>query len=161
MNTDAKRQLLRHTLATLAYRGAKALRGAPEDFALFQTELTANTPGKLLGHLCDLMDWGYSMASGDRVYRSAENMGLSWAEQVERFHQAIATFDGFLASDNELLEPAEKLFQGPIADALTHIGQLNLLRRMAGSPVKGENYFVADIEIGRLSTDQAPPNLEF
>lgn len=161
MLDDSKRNLLRHTLATLAYRGAKPLRNAPAGFEDFKTELTANTPGKLLGHICDLMDWGLSMASGQKIRRSEENLALPWKQKVERFHQTLEAFDGFLASDAELLESAEKLFQGPIADALTHVGQLNLLRRMAGSPVRGENYFMADIETGRVGSDQAPPNREF
>jgi len=66
-----------------------------------------------------------------------------------------------LASDKPLHAPVEKLFQGPVADALTHVGQIAVLRRLAGSPVKGENYFVADIAAGRVGADQAAPKREF
>lgn len=161
MQPDPKREMLRHTLATLAYRGAKPLHSAPEDFEHFKTEQTANTPGWLLGHICDLMDWSLSMASGEKIKRSEENHALVWPQKIERFHQSLEAFDQFLASEAELKVPLEKIFQGPIADALTHVGQLNLLRRMAGAPIKGENYFVADIETGRVGPDQAAPKREF
>ena len=74
---------------------------------------------------------------------------------------ALNALDAYLASDKPLHAPVEKLFQGPIADALTHVGQIAVLRRLAGSPVKGENYFVAEITAGRVGHDQAAPKREF
>ena len=53
------------------------------------------------------------------------------------------------------------MFQGPIADALTHIGQIGMMRRMAGAPVRGENYFKADIAAGRVGAEQSAPRFEF
>jgi hypothetical protein len=86
---------------------------------------------------------------------------LPWDQEVARFFAALETFDKHLASATELGCPPEKLFQGPIADALTHIGQIAMLRRMSGSPIKGENYYGADIVEGRVGRDQTPPGFEF
>jgi len=85
----------------------------------------------------------------------------SWNDDAKRFHAGLAAFDAYLASDKPLHAPIENLFQGPIADALTHVGQIAVLRRLAGSPVKGENYFLSDITAGRVGRDQAAANLEF
>ncbi len=157
--SDAARQLLRHTLATLAYRGGKALRGAPEGFPTFTCGGGCRSAGQILAHVGDLLDWGLSMANGKREWHDSKP--LAWTADVNRFHTALAAFDGYLASDQALHVPIEKLFQGPVADALTHIGQIAILRRLAGSPVKGENYFVADIVAGRLGPEQSAPKREF
>ena len=153
------RTLLRHTLATLAYRGGKAIANAPASFANYGAPDTARTPAKILAHIGDLMDWSLSMAEGRREWR--DSSPLSWDQECERFFAALKRFDDFLAADQPLQAPAERLFQGPIADALTHVGQIAMLRRMAGCPIKGENYFVADIAVGRVGPDQAPPKREF
>ena len=156
---NTKRELLRHTLATLAYRGAKAVRGAPDSFASFQAADTTRTPLQILTHIGDLLDWALSMAKGSETWHNAEP--LPWPEEIERFHTALARFDDFLASNAELACTCERLFQGAIADSLTHVGQLTILRRIAGAPIRGENYSVAQIEAGRVGADQAPANYEF
>lgn len=158
-NSDPARQLLRHTLATLAYRGGKALRGAPEGFASFTCGGGCRSAGQVLAHVGDLLEWGLSMASGDRKW--SDSKPQSWNEDVKRFHAGLAAFDGYLASLEPLHAPIERLFQGPVADALTHVGQIAVLRRLASSPVKGENYFAADITAGRVGADQAAPKFEF
>lgn len=159
VNSDPAREMLRHALATLAYRGAKVLRGAPESFAGFGSADSPRTPGKILAHIGDLMDWGLSMANGGRKWN--DSTPLPWDQEVKRLFAAIKGFDDYLASGLPLQAPLEKLFQGPVADALTHVGQLAMLRRMAGVPIKGENYFVADMTAGRVGPDQAPPKREF
>lgn len=156
---DPKRVLLRHTLATLAYRGGKALRGVPEGLADFQAGAGARKPIEILAHLGDLLDWAVSMAAGQQKWQNSAP--LPWDEEVKRFFAALQKFDDFLASDQTVHAPLEKLFQGPIADALSHVGQISLLRRLAGCPVKGENYYVADIAVGRVGEEQAPPKREF
>jgi hypothetical protein len=156
---DPARQLLRHTIATLAYRGGKVLRGAPDSFAAFRTLEQSRSPADILAHMGDLLDWGLSLAEG--AQRWGNSTPLPWAEEGKRFFSALAALDAYLASDEPLAVPAEKLFQGPIADALTHIGQLALLRRLAGSPIRGENYFAANIEAGRVGQEQAAPLREF
>lgn len=153
------REFLRHTLATVAYRGAKTLRGAPAEFASFRVGPGSRTPLEILAHVGDLFDWAHSLAVGEEAWSDA--VPGTWEAQVERFSAGLARLDGALLSLDELACPAERLFQGPIADALWHIGQLAMLRRLAGSPIRGENYFRAEIERGRLGIDQAPPRREF
>ncbi|HVS80128.1 MAG TPA: hypothetical protein VHE60_00170 [Pyrinomonadaceae bacterium] len=159
MKRDQKRELLRHTLATLAYRGAKAVRGAPDSFASFRASETTRTPAQILAHIGDLLDWALSIAKGAEIWHNAEP--LPWIEEVARFHEALERFDNYLASDVELAGTCERLFQGPIADALTHVGQLTMLRRIAGGPVRGENYSRAKIEAGRVGAEQGAPKREF
>jgi hypothetical protein len=156
---DPKRELLRHTLATLAYRGGKAVRHAPEGFAEFQAGEGVRTPGQILAHLGDLFDWALSIAMGQQKWQDSQP--LPWEQEVERFFTALKKFDDFLASSEPAQVPLEKLFQGPVADALSHIGQIAILRRIARAPIKGENYYVAEIEAGRVGADQAKPKREF
>jgi len=152
------REFLRHTLATLAYRGAKALRDAPSSFAAFDGG--GRTPLAILGHLGDLIEWAISMAKGERQYREADPG--SWDDACARFFAQMQSFDDLLATDAAIDEKLlRQLFQGPVADALTHVGQIAMLRRMAGAGIGGENYFVADIEVGRVGAEQAPPKRTF
>ncbi|MDQ6885988.1 MAG: hypothetical protein M3068_01705 [Gemmatimonadota bacterium] len=151
--------MLRHTVATLAYRGAKVVRGAPSDFAVFRCGETTRTPGAILAHIGDLLDWALALARGAHIWH--DSAPLPWEQEVERFFRALAALDARLASATELGWSAEELYQGPIADALTHVGQLALLRRLAGSPVRGESYLRAEIVAGRVGLDQAPPRREF
>jgi hypothetical protein len=153
------RVFLRHTLATLAYRGAKAIRDAGPNFASYGEAETTRTPAKILAHIGDLMDWGLAMSEGRREWK--DSLPLPWEPECERFFAALKKFDDYLASEKPLEISAEKLFQGPIADALTHVGQIAMLRRMAGVPIKGENYFAAEITMGRVGADQAPPRKPF
>jgi hypothetical protein len=153
------RDLLRHTVATLAYRGGKALRGAPVDFAGFTISGTTRTPGAILAHMGDLLDWALTAANGQPEWR--ETPPSSWDADVERFFAAVARLDARLADPARLGVSAERLFQGPIADALSHVGQIAMLRRLAGSPVRGENYFVAGIATGVVGRNQPAPVREF
>lgn len=159
MMGDAKRELLRHTLATLAYRGDKNVANAPEGFGEFRNSETTRTPGEILAHICDLLDWALCVARGEYVYK--ETSPSAWTSDVQRFYRALEAFDSYLASDAPLGYPAEKIFQGPIADALTHVGQIGMLRRMAGAPVRGESYFKAEIAMGRVGPDQSTIRSEF
>jgi hypothetical protein len=156
---NSNRQLFRHTLATLAYRCGKTLRNAPASFAEFQAGAGARTPVQILAHIGDLMDWGLSMANGEKKWNDSKP--LPWDKEVDRFFAALKKFDDYLASDAPLQASLENLFQGPVADAFTHSGQIGILRRIAGTPVKGENYFKAEIQAGRVGTDQVPPKREF
>lgn len=151
--------LLRHTLATVAYRAAKALRGAPEGFAEYKCNEGTRQPIHILAHMGDLYDWALSIAQGQERWHDAQP--LAWEKEVERFFGALKTFDDFLASGAPIASPPEKLFQGAIADSLTHIGQIAMLRRMYGSPIKGESYYRAEISAGRVGPDPAAPRREF
>jgi hypothetical protein len=157
--SDPARQLLRHTVATAAYRGGKALRGAPTSFATFTLGGSPRIPASILAHMGDLFDWALSMASGEAAWRDSQP--LAWDAEVARFFAAVKKFDDYLASREPLHSLADGLFQGSIADALTHIGQLAMLRRLAGCPIKGENYFKAEIVSGRVGLEQAVPRREF
>lgn len=152
-------QFLRHTVATLAYRAGKALRGAPDGFGELRLSNNARTPGEILAHMGDLLDWALSIAEGRQAWR--DSAPLPWEQEVQRFFAALAALDGYLASGAPLHASPEKIFQGPIADALTHVGQIATRRRLAGAPVRGENYLRADIAIGRVGPDQAAPRREF
>ena len=157
--TDGRRQLLRHTVATLAYRGGKTLRGAPATFADFRIGEATRAPVQILAHVGDLLDWALSMAEGQTRWQNSTP--LPWDDEVRRFFAALDRFDRYLASDAPLGRPAETLFQGPVADALTHVGQIAMLRRLAGTPMRGENYARADIGAGRVGSEQAEPVVEF
>ena len=156
---DTKRQMLRHTVATLAYRGNKVVRGVPEGFDHFHANGTVRTPIQILAHLGDLLEWALSLACGESRWHDTEPQ--SWDREVDRFFVGLKAFDRYLSSEARLEADPEKLFQGPVADALTHVGQIALLRRLAGAPVRGENYFVADIATGVVGPDQPPPRREF
>ena len=156
---DPTIQLLRHTVATLAYRGGKAVRDAPPEFQFFRAAPGTRTPGEILAHIGDVLDWALALADGKHVWHDSKP--LAWDEEVVRFHCALEAFDSRLASGGSLGFPAEKLFQGPIADALTHVGQIAMLRRMAGAPIRGENYFRAKIEAGHVGQAQAAAVQEF
>jgi hypothetical protein len=154
-----KRELLRHALATIAYRGGKAVRSAPESFATFKAHPASRTPSEILAHVGDLFDWALSLASGAQAWK--DSPPLAWDREIERFFAALGRFDAYLASDAPLGESPERLFQGPIADALTHVGQLTMLRRLEGTPMRSENYHKADIAVGRVGPDQTAPRREF
>src|SRR5213078_269146 len=122
MNTsDTKRSMLRHTVATLAYRGGKAVRGASDSFAGFKASETTRTPAQILAHVGDLLDWALSIAKGAEAWNESEP--LEWSREIDRFHTALQSFDEYLVSDAGLNASCERLFQGPVADALTHVGQ--------------------------------------
>ena len=156
--TDTTPDILRHAVATLAYRGGKAIRDVPASFPDFRASESTRTPLQILTHIGDLLDWACVLARGEKSWNDAKPQ--SWDLEVERFFDGLQRLDHQLASQPILCKP-EKLFQGPIADALTHVGQINLLRRIAGAAVKGENYFSADVAAGRVGRDQTPPRREF
>jgi hypothetical protein len=156
---DDKRALLRHTLATVAYRGGKAVRGAPASFATFASGDPPKTPAQILAHIGDLYDWALSIAQGAQKWNNSTP--LPWDDEVARFFGTVKRLDDYLSSDAPIDSTPERLFQGAIADSLTHIGQLALLRRLAGCPIKGENYYQADIATGRVGLDQTAAPREF
>jgi len=156
---DDKRALLRHTVATVAYRGGKAVRGAPASFAKYASGDPPKTPEQILAHVGDLFDWALSIAEGAQKWNNSTP--LAWDAEVARLFGAVKRFDDYLASDAPLAATPERLFQGPIADALTHIGQLAMLRRLAACPMKSENYHQADIVTGRVGAEQTAARREF
>jgi hypothetical protein len=146
LSVDARREVLRHVVATVVYRGGVAVSDAPEGFAAFRIDEGARTPGEILAHIGDLLEGSLYLLRGELVYLNSAP--LPWGEEVSRFFSAAKRLDAYLASDAPLACTVEKLIQGPVGDALTHVGQVVMLRRAAGSPVRAESYFAADIVPG-------------
>jgi|SRR5687767_1432810 len=143
---DPKRELLRHLVATVVYRGGVAISGATPDFALFRA--STRTPGELLAHIGDLFEGSLYLVKGELVYLTSEP--LPWEKEIARFFSAATKLDSYISSGAPLACPVEKLVQGPVGDALTHVGQIVMLRRMAGQPVRAEGYFEAEIVPGQV-----------
>lgn len=157
MNTP--RDWLRHTIATLAYRGGKVIKDAPGDFSDTRACASCRSAIEILAHVGDLLDWALALAKGQETWR--DTAARAWDDQIERFFEGLRRLDEYLASDEALHCAPETLFQGPIADALWHVGQIATLRRIAGAPVRGENYFRAEIVMGRVGPAQANARREF
>lgn len=150
---DGKRQLLRHLVATVAYRATRAVNDAPDEFATFDG--AGRHPVKILAHMGDLFDWALRTAQGDPRWQ--KSTPLPWPEEKKRFFAALEAFDTFLGSEAPIQGEIERLTQGPVADALTHIGQLAMLRRLAGCRIAPENFYVAPIATGYVGAEQAEP----
>jgi hypothetical protein len=148
---NGKREFLRHALAALAYRASRALEGAPDEFGGFGG--CDKTPAQILAHMGDLFDWALSAAEGQQRWHVSEP--LPWAEEKARFFGALTAFDAYLAGPEPVHAEMERLFQGPVADAINHVGQLAMMRRLAGYKIHGENFYVADIKVGRTGEEQA------
>src|SRR5262249_2065783 len=156
---DRRTLPLSHTVATLAYRAAKPIRGAPSHFGGYRPAPPSRSAGEILAHMCDLMDWVLSQAQGKEQWRNSKPR--TWEEDAGRFFTALSKFDEYLASGATLHITPGRAFQGAVADALTHTGQIAMLRRLAGARVRGENYSLAEIEMGRTGPDQRKPVSEF
>jgi hypothetical protein len=146
-----KREALRHMIATVAYRGGLAVSDAPESFAIFRAHETTRTPGEILAHIGDLLEGSLYLVKGELMYLTSAP--LPWKAEIARFFSAVKELDLYLASQAPLACPIEKLIQGPIADALTHVGQIVMLRRIAGKPVCAESYFTAEIVAGNVNEE--------
>jgi len=158
-SAEGGRQLLRHTVATLAYRAEKVLRDVPTGFAEVRLSPATRTPLEILSHLGDLMEWAERLVRGEYRWQAAP--ASSWAAAADRFFQGLAGLDAALAEAQPESCPAEQIFQGPIADALTHVGQLAMMRGMCGSAVRPESYARAEIRAGRVGREQAAARAEF
>src|SRR2546428_6681792 len=145
-NSESTRALLRHLVATLAYRGAKVLRDVPPSFAQFSSGRDTRSPVQILEHLGDLMAWGLRMAQGEYLWRAGGSG--DWNTEVRRFFEGLRALDQFLASDAPLGHPAAMLIQRPLADALSHVGQLSMFCAVAGIPGPAPRYAPAEIVAG-------------
>ena len=153
------REFLRHTVATLAYRAAKVLRDVPDGFADLRLSPGTRTPHQILTHLGDLMEWAERMARGERRWQTVPQSG--WQRARDRFFGSLAALDRALAEAPPESLPEEAIFQGPVADALTHVGQLAMLRGMAGAPMRPESYALAEIRVGVVGAEQSTRRTEF
>jgi len=152
----ATRLFLRHSLATLGYRAGKTVRGTPEAYGTYKVTADSNSPLEILAHMGDLMEWALRMVQGKPSWTTATP--IPWNEEIERFFRTVRALDDYLASGRPIEWDPGRLFQGGIADALTHTGQLAMLRRLSGHKMNGENYSRADITIGRVGLDQPAPD---
>jgi hypothetical protein len=141
--TDLKRAMLRHLLATIAFRAKLAVADVGDDFANFRVGKTVRTPGEILAHIGDLIYGSLFLMKGEMIVLNSTPM--SWSNETDRFFNGIRELDEFLAGDAELTFPVEKFIQGPVGDALTHVGQIVILRRMFGSSISEQPYFEAEI----------------
>ena len=151
LTLDLKRELLRHLVATVAFRGGIAVLDAPENFSEFRAGENARSAGEILAHIGDLVQGSLYLMKGEFVY--LQSSPQLWAQDAKHFFTAVEEFDSYLASGAPLAQPVEKIMQGPIADALTHVGQIVMLRRLAGKPICEESYFTAEIVAGNISKD--------
>jgi hypothetical protein len=151
------RAVLRHMLATLAYRAAKVLADPPPGFAATRFGDATRQPTRIVAHMADLMAWGVTLARGEYTWTAGGSD--EWHVEVARFFEGLAALDREIQS--LVAGAAEPLIQGPLADALTHVGQLAMLRGMAGAPVRPESYARAGIVAGRTGPEQAAPKREF
>ena len=157
--TREMREFLRHTVATLAYRSGKVLRDVPADFASLRPSASTRRPLDVLAHMGDLMQWATRMARGEDSWTPLP--ATDWESALERYFQGLRDLDASLAREPLERAQAERIFQGPVADALTHVGQLALMRGMCGLQVRPESYARADIRAGRVGRDQPAPRAEF
>ena len=153
---DEKRSLLRHFLAALAYRTQKALRDAPAEFEYFQAGGGVRTPKELVRHMTSVLGYARTFFVGGQYRPEALS---SLPEEVVRFHEMLEDLNMHIEAGDPFLQgtSAERLLQGPLSDAMTHAGQLAMLRRLAGTPVPPENFIVADIAPDRLGVNQPAP----
>ena len=153
---DDKRSLLRHFLAALAYRTQKALRDAPAEFGDFRVAAAVRTPAELIRHMTSVLGYARTFFVGGQ-YRPEPLP--TFDQEIGRFHKMLHDLERHISAGIPLLQEMtpERLLQGPFADAMTHAGQLAMLRRLAGAPVPPENFIVADIDAGRLGKNQAQP----
>jgi hypothetical protein len=155
----AVRLFLRHALATLAYRAGKAVRGTPAAYGDYRVTADSKSPREILSHMGDLLDWLLRQLQGELRWTSATS--LPWEQEIARFFAALSALDGYLASGAPIGTEPGRFFQGGLADALTHTGQLAMLRRLSGHKMKGESYNRADIVIGRVGIEQTPANPQY
>jgi hypothetical protein len=152
---NEKRAMLRHFLAALAYRTQKALRGAPPSFATFEAGQQVRTPAALVRHMTSVLGYAHTCFEGGRYW--PEPLPDLDAE-IARFHAMLQALSRHLDAGTELRGVTEEqLLQGPFSDAMTHAGQLAVLRRLAGSPVPPENFIVAAVDPANLGPHQADP----
>jgi LSD1 subclass zinc finger protein len=157
MSTDpnTERTILRHLLATMTYRATRTFQNAPSEFGTFRAHGTSRTPVQILSHMADLCDWALSMVKGAETWRDA--VPQHWDAELSRFYSSVRNLEDYLAGPSHITCSVCRLIQGPIADAIAHVGQLAMLRRISGNPTHAENFYKADIEAGQVGPNQPAP----
>ena len=149
------RLILRHLIATIAYRAGKTVRDTPAAFGEYRQTPDSPSSADILAHMGDLMEWVLRLLRGEWTWTDSDT--LPWDQEIARFFRTLKAVDDELACGAPIKWDPAKLIQGGLADALTHTGQLAMLRRLSGHKMKGESYARADVVIGRVGLDQTPP----
>jgi len=157
MSNSPERQLITHFLAAIAYRTQKSIRDAPETYWTFAAGKQVRTPIEILRHMTSVLGYARTLfIGGDYPVQPKVLPGVD--AEIGRLHEIIEDLGQLLEGEASLHEiTEEQLLQGPLSDAMTHVGQLALLRRLHGSPVPPENFVYADISATRLGKDQPGP----
>jgi hypothetical protein len=152
---DEKRQMLRHFLGALAYRTQKALRGAPNDFGEFGAGGGVRTPMELVRHMTSVLGYARTFFIGGS-YRPEPLP--TFRDEIERFHAMLGDLRDLIDAQTPLVDiTEEQMLQGPFSDAMTHAGQLAMLRRLYGEPVRSENFIFANVSADNVSAEQPEP----
>lgn len=152
------RELVRHFLAALAYRLQKSIRGAPESYWGFEAGEGVRSPRWIVRHMNGVLGYALLVLQNQNLDQWCHLDDLDPQGEVARFHQTLQALDHQLQTQADIPdELLKRILQGPLCDAMTHIGQLATLRRLAGSPVWAENFLKADVQTGKVSADQGDP----
>jgi hypothetical protein len=150
-----KSQILRHFLAAIAYRTQKSLQGAPAEFAAFRVAPSVRTPHEIVKHITSVLGYARTFFTGGEWW--PEKLP-DFKDEVLRLHEVLASLSHYLEKDTPLQGTTpERILQGPFSDAMTHVGQLAMLRRLFGSPVPPENFIMAAIDTENVGPDQPAP----
>ena len=149
-----KGDLLRHFLASIAYRATKAIKDAPGCYPELDIGKGFRTPREILHHITGVLSYAHSFYEH---YDTTYFEDKPWDGEVKHFYETLTNLDRSLREKSPGEVTEEQLLQGPLSDSMAHIGQLLMLRRLADSPVPAENFIYADIRKGVVGPDQPEP----
>ena len=153
-----KNELLRHMLATIAYRFQKTVRNTTEEFGVFRNTRDTRTPIEIINHMYDVLNKTKIFIEKER-YDKTSTAQLELRLEIERFHRVLNNLDVVLSEKELDIKFSKRLLQGPLSDVLCHIGQIAMLSGQSGNKIKGEDFFSAKIMTGNTSSEQALPKL--
>ena len=151
---DDEDGLLRHFLASIAYHASKAIRDAPPNYPELDVGMGVRTPRRILNHVTGVLSYAHSFYE---QYDTTYFEDKPWGDEVDHFYETLGRLDASMAESKPREVTERQLLQGPLSDAMAHVGQLLMLRRLAGSPVPSENFIYADIRVGVVGPDQPDP----
>lgn len=149
-----KSEMLRHFLASIAYRATKAIKNAPDNYPTFNLGKGVKTPLRILHHITGVLTYAHSFFEH---YETTHFEVKSWSAEINELYKILSKLDVSIQEKNPNKVTEEQLLQGPFSDAMTHVGQLSMLRRMVDSPIPSENFIFADIRKGEVGPDQPDP----
>ncbi len=135
---------IQHFLKVLSYRFEKAIHNAAESYPKHASGHGIRTPLELLGHMNGVLEFAISSLKNQPRRNIPEQ---SWQEQITLYYEKLKELNQLMQENSFDTDTLERILQGPLADAMTHIGQLAMMRRLANSAIAGENYFAADMSL--------------